>query len=215
MSAQLENGYTRIANEILEELSKTLLSPYEWQVIMCIFRKTYGFNKKEDRLPISQIATFTGIHKSHVSRTIKKLKNRKIVTRTGNFISFNTDLVEWLPKQVTKRKLPKQVTGVTQTGNKKLPKQADSIDSIKETIQKKVYIPIKDISESHFQEISKKYNVPISFVRSKYDDMLNWHESTGKMKKDWIATLRNFVKKDAIKIRRDQNDKSKVVYITE
>jgi len=59
-------------------------------------------------------------------------------------------------------------------------------------------------------KIADKYNVPISFVRSKYDDMVNWHESTGKMKKDWIATLRNFVKKDAIKLKKEHNAESKI-----
>ena len=76
MPAQLEDGYTRIANEILEKLSNTYLSPYEWQVLMFIFRKTYGFGKKADWIANSQLVEATGIHKSHISRTLKKLKER-------------------------------------------------------------------------------------------------------------------------------------------
>jgi len=104
-----------------------------------------------------------------------------------------------LPKQVTTNKLPKQVTPVTQIGILELPKQADTKETItKEIIQKK-YTSIKSLTNDDFEKIAKKYNVPIGFVLSKYDDMVNWHESTGKNKKDWVATLRNFVKTDALK----------------
>ena len=47
-SPQKENGYTPIAHEILEALAKQLLSPDEWRILMIIFRKTYGWDKKED-----------------------------------------------------------------------------------------------------------------------------------------------------------------------
>lgn len=199
MQPQLENGYARIANEILEQLSSTYLSPYEWQVLMFIFRKTYGFNKKADWIANSQLVEITKIHKAHISRTIKKLKEKNIVTQTGNKISFNKNFSSWLPKQVTNKKLPKQVTPVTQIGILELPKQADTKETItKDNIQKK-YKSIKELNNIDFENISQKYNVPIDFVLSKYDDMVNWHESTGKNKKDWVATLRNFVKTDAIK----------------
>ena len=47
-SPQIEDGYTKIANELLEAISKVNLSSYEFRVIMAIIRKTYGFNKKSD-----------------------------------------------------------------------------------------------------------------------------------------------------------------------
>ena len=52
---QLEDGYTEIANEILEALMRLHLSPNQWQVILCIIRKTYGFKKKVDYIANSQI----------------------------------------------------------------------------------------------------------------------------------------------------------------
>lgn len=139
MNPQLENGYTKVANEILEKLAKTRLSSYEWQVIMAIFRKTYGFSKKEDWIANSQLCNLTGIHKAHISRTVKKLKDKNIVTQTGNKISFNKYYPE-LPKQVTL--LPNEVTGVTQTGNnsylnRRTQKKKETIT--KENIQKRVF----------------------------------------------------------------------------
>lgn len=82
---------------------------------------------------------------------------------------------------------------------------------IKVTNTKKVtntlsYASIKNIGLEEMQQIADNYQVPIAFVKSKYDDMINWHESNGKNKKNWLATLRNWVKGDAIKIKeRSQN----------
>ena len=43
---QLENGFTRIANEILEALSKAELSGSEFRLAIAILRFTYGMQKK-------------------------------------------------------------------------------------------------------------------------------------------------------------------------
>lgn len=47
-------------------------------------------------------------------------------------------------------------------------------------------------------QIAYTYKVPISFVFSKWDDLENYCLSTGKRYKDYTATLKNWVKKDAI-----------------
>ena len=109
------------------------MSSYESQIIWAIFIKTYGWNKKEDWISNSQFVELTDMHKSHVSRTVKKLIKRKIVTQTGNKIAFqkNSKLWKQLPKQVTEvKKLPIQ--------DKKLPKQADTIYTIQKTITKDI-----------------------------------------------------------------------------
>ena len=164
-SPQLENGYAQIANEILDVLGTTYLSPYEWQVLMILFRKTYGFHKKADRSANSQFVLATGLHKSHVSRTVKKLLVRRIVAQTGNILSFNKDSSSWLPKQVTIQKLPKQdtllpkqVTGVTQTGNKSyLNRRTQKIkDTItKDTIQKIIHTPIEKKIREPITEVQR------------------------------------------------------------
>lgn len=88
---QIEQGYTKIANEIVGYLAKTYMSSYESQILWAIFSKTYGFNKKEDWVSNSQFVEITGMHKAHVSRTLKKLMLRKIVTQSGNKIAFQKD----------------------------------------------------------------------------------------------------------------------------
>ena len=44
---QVENGYTRIANELLEALAKIRIPGEARQVFDVIMRKTYGFRKSD------------------------------------------------------------------------------------------------------------------------------------------------------------------------
>lgn len=134
---QREDGHVDIANEIVEALSRTNLSPYESRFLWCLFRKTYGWQKKADWIAVSQIVAMTGMHKAHISRAKRKLIERRIVTQEGNRIAFNKFYSQW-------RELPKQAT-VTRSGNSGTPvqvidpppKQADTKDNLtKDTFTK-------------------------------------------------------------------------------
>lgn len=95
INPQKEDGYIEIANEIAGALMKTHLSGYENRVLWAIFRKTYGWHKKEDWITNSQIAKMTNIAEPHVSRTIKMLVQRKIVTKNGKKLSFQKKYDRW------------------------------------------------------------------------------------------------------------------------
>ena len=95
-SPQVENGYTKIANEILEALVRVRLSPNEWRVTLFVIRKTYGWGKKTDRIAASQIASGTGIARQNVFRTQKSLVNKGILLRPDNrYIGFQKDYSQW------------------------------------------------------------------------------------------------------------------------
>lgn len=129
-SPQLENGFTRIANEILEQLSRVQMSGTEWQFVMCLFRKTYGYNKTEDWITGSQIVVATGMKKERVSEAKKRLLERQIVTENRNKISFQKDWEKW-------KELRKSVTGVTEKRNKVLRKSVNTKER-KKLIQKTI-----------------------------------------------------------------------------
>ena len=195
---QREDGHVDIANEIVEALAKTYLSSYESQVLWAIFRKTYGWHKKEDWLTNTQIMGMTGIAESHVSRTVKKLIKRNMVNKNGKKLSFQKDYEKWgkIPKQVSKKNLPKQdinlpeqVTKITQTGKKNLPKQVDTKETkrnyTKETIQKKGDIFLKAWKD--FKEMRKKIKKPMT---EKAEEMLfNSLNKLSKDKKEQVAIL--------------------------
>jgi len=227
MNPQIENGYTRIANELLEALGKTNLSSYQSRILFIIIRKTYGFQKKDDWISNSQFVELTGIRASHVSRAISELIVMNVVTKGGKKISLQKDFKLWLklPKGVRSHHLPKGVTQVTKGGNvvtkggiSKLPKGGNTKETItkdtytKETITKES--SLYQLDDDYFQLIANQYNVPIVFVRSKFDDLVNYCERTGRKYKDYKAALRNFVKEDALKIRKEEHGKSKITVIT-
>ena len=93
---QKENGYAPISNEIMEALSQGRMNPSAWQVLIAIFRKTYGFNKKKDRLSVSQLAELTKLGERQTKRALAWLKAHNIVIRdAGGLTSFNKDYESW------------------------------------------------------------------------------------------------------------------------
>mgnify|MGYP001577739744 CR=1 FL=1 len=100
---QLENGYTKIANEILESFigSKVTIPAEVRRVVDFIIRKTYGFGKKEDSISLSQFALATGLKKPSVIRAIKKALFMNLISRTANGsmwkYRFHKDFDDWRP----------------------------------------------------------------------------------------------------------------------
>ena len=86
---QLENGYTRIANEILEKVYRMKLSGSKLRIILVVWRYTYGFNRKSTDLAISFIAEATGVHKQQVKSELKELIEMELLTVT-KFPTFNS-----------------------------------------------------------------------------------------------------------------------------
>ena len=65
---QLENGYTSIANEILDNLCKLSLNGTELKVVICIFRYTFGFRRKSHKLSASFIARWGKSRKEGIEK---------------------------------------------------------------------------------------------------------------------------------------------------
>lgn len=67
------------------------------------------------------------------------------------------------------------------------------------------YNNINNILEEDIEKIAEKYQVPISFVKSKIDDMVNWHEKNPQKNyyKNYLSALRDWVKRDSLKIKTD------------
>ena len=139
-SPQCENGYIRFASELWESLCRIRIPGEARQVFDLIARKTYGFNKKEDAISLSQFVLGTTLLKSHICDSINKLKQMNLITekgnKTANIYSINKDYTSWkpLPKKVT---LPKKVMAITEKGNESLPKKVHTIDNIQKTLLQK------------------------------------------------------------------------------
>ncbi len=94
-SPQLENGYTRISNELLEAMAKMNLSKYEWRVLLAIIRETYGWKEKMRPISVTQIQKLTGLDRRNIGRTKIRLRLREIIKVNGLTIGINKDYSQW------------------------------------------------------------------------------------------------------------------------
>ena len=127
---QLQNGYTRIANELLEAICRLNISGNELRILLFIVRRTYGFNKSSTNISLTEISEATGVRKNHVSRALKKLSDLKIIKRQtfsgtkSQSISIVKNYEEWTVENCTELPLPKMVT-VTKNGNPTVTKNGN------------------------------------------------------------------------------------------
>jgi phage replication O-like protein O len=139
---QKENGYTSIANEIMDALISYRLPGEQRQILDSIFRKTYGFNKKIDAISLSQFVEMTGLKKPAVIRAIKGLLSKKIISVIkkdnvpAHVYGFNKNYEQWKPlsKKIT---LSKKIISVIKKDNPSLSFLSTTKDNTtKDTITK-------------------------------------------------------------------------------
>lgn len=101
-NVQLEKGYTRIANELLDALMLFDFSRGERATIDCIIRLTFGFQKKRTQISLGEIARRTGLHRVSVTRIIKRLLFKRVLgrqktqgQRTVDILWINKDYATW------------------------------------------------------------------------------------------------------------------------
>lgn len=93
--ADCDGGYTRLANDIFDELLAADLTKIQLKVALAVARKTYGFNKKADRISDTQIAEMTRIHRTHVCNARLALMERNILIKVGSKVGVNKVISEW------------------------------------------------------------------------------------------------------------------------
>lgn len=223
---QIKNGYTRIANELLEAICRLNISGNEMRILLYIIRRTYGFNKTYAELSISELAEGIGTPKDNISRTLKKLRKAKIIDHRPNkgitpqTVSINKNYEEWSVESCSDLLLSKKTT-VVKNDNSSVVKIDDS------SIVKNDYSSIVKIDNHTYKE-NKKENKERDKERTPHgefgnvflsDDEINklnqdygesnvreyikrvdeWVQSTGRTRSDYYATLRHWLDQDGVK----------------
>lgn len=181
--ADLDNGYTKLANELYEELIGANLTKNQAKVAHAICRKTYGFNKKTDRISDSQLAELTRLPRQKVNKAKNELIAMKVIVKVGMAIGPNKNLTEWdipdchqngviVTKTVTKS-VTKSVTALS-------PKQGHT----KETITKE-----KKENKNTMSEEVRSANEKSNSEPTKPDPFLEPFE-----KIFWVAGMRKIGK---------------------
>ncbi len=96
---QTENGFTPLANELIEAFSKVPLAGSESQLLFAVLRKTYGFHKKVDSISLSQLVEATGVSRRMVIYSLqnleaKRMLNIKRVRGRGNVNQINDNSIQ-------------------------------------------------------------------------------------------------------------------------
>lgn len=93
--ADTDDGYTRLANELYEELIGANLTKNQAKVAHAVCRKTYGFNKKMDRIADVQISQLTKLPRQKVNAAKNELLIMRVLIAEGALIGPNKNLNEW------------------------------------------------------------------------------------------------------------------------
>ena len=134
---QTENGYLKIAMEIVEALARHRIPGQEMQLIWVLLRKTWGWNKKADNIPLSQWARLTGIKRTKCCDLLNSLIAKNIIKKdspqkgTGRASKYrlNKNYEEWSASPQKGTPVPKKgLDPVPIRGTKPVPKRGLSID---------------------------------------------------------------------------------------
>ncbi|MBS0858391.1 replication protein [Providencia rettgeri] len=93
--AELDSGYTKLANELLESLMCCDLTARQFRVMLALIRKTYGFGKKSDRISDSQLAEKTKLSRQNVNKAKNELLSMNYIILDGKKIGVNKEVSAW------------------------------------------------------------------------------------------------------------------------
>lgn len=216
-SPQTENGYTRIANELLDVVVTLPLFDRKIRVWLFVLRKTYGYGKKEDYISLSQFMEGTKIDRSSICKTIKSLVANKTLLKRGSFYQINKNYDGWLvadtplvgsgkydnqvvaklphtKETIQKKKTPKGKMKKNSFGKYNEDQPSDSFDSV------------VDLDTGEHRVEARKQSLNVS-----YRKMLEWAEERRGFKflpqtitkqfKAFAIAVRNKINPDALKAR--------------
>jgi phage replication O-like protein O len=192
---QIENGFTRIANELYDEILKSDLSLREIKTVFCVIRYTYGFQRKCCELAVRFISKATNIKYQHIAETLKELENKNLISfihnakhKQGRQIQLNKDYDSW-----------------------KLNSSQKSDGFKLDSIQKSDGIVPKEVTETVPKKVTKKENYKENI---KHDQAPLINSSSKHKGKNWRHRKRNenekvFISKEEIQkhFSRELNQK--------
>ena len=164
-SPQLENGYSRISNEVLEAICRARLSGNEVSVLLYTLRQTYGWSgrKKTEPLKIRWLSGILNMSKSGVSLAIQVLIERGIISRDlSGRLSFLKDHEKWGHVVQPAGQKPGKVSSGLDKVSSGLDKVSSGLDTYKDKEKKEIK---KDVLRS--QKLTSQQRLIRYFKESK------------------------------------------------
>ena len=213
INPQREDGTRQINSAVLNSLVKAKLPTAEMGIILTIISKTWGFNKKEDAISISQISEATGFTSRAIQKANKALVKKRIlivgcskrVYRGSplNLYMFNKHYDTW---KIQDTKRVNSSTGGELSGNKRVNSSTPTIETI--TIEKKeIY------KESHLGIFKKKVLIPDNYsiqpnhikyaltkklsedqAKDQFEAFKAHHQAKGTKYQNWYAAYQTWIR---------------------
>lgn len=101
LKADLDDGYAKVANLLLEALAMAKMSGVQKGICLFLVRRTYSWGQKEDRISLKEFAEACDSSPTYVSKQLKKLIDDNVIIRTENNVgkvpayAINTRVVLW------------------------------------------------------------------------------------------------------------------------
>lgn len=102
--ADIEDGYTRIANDLLDAMMSSNFTSRQIKLLLAVIRKTYGFNKKFDWISGEQFSEMTGMPRTRCSSTKTELLNMKVLVTEGRKVGINKVISDWYIERPERRR---------------------------------------------------------------------------------------------------------------
>lgn len=172
---QPEHGYSRIAHELMDAIIRAPLSKRQYKVVFAVIRKTYGYNKKTDDMPLTQIIEMTGLDKGNLSKTINELEAMSVITKGpgdhGFILGLNKDFEAWGCQNNNHNRVVKTTTRSCQNDNLRLSKRQPQKNTQKKS-QKNIgqTTSFDRFWEAYPKKVQKKPSMDI-WRRKKLDDI--------------------------------------------
>lgn len=162
LKADCEDGFTKVANLILEAMALAKLNGTQKGICLYLWRRTYGWNHSEDAISLAEFAAACGTTKTYVSRQLNDLIDKNIIRRVSYqpgktpVYTFETNVADWdqcclesqaLSKNIKQGlyervidELPEKITlNLPQSPEK--PVKAKPLKTIRKTVKKQEIYP--------------------------------------------------------------------------
>ena len=173
--AQLEDGFLRLANELLDATMCSGLPETELCIVMAVWRKTYGYSKKMDWISNEQLEAMIGKHLTHCSTAKNSLVRKKVLLQEGRKVGMNTNISEWETKnngfsKTLAKPAKKNLAEVANGHSQKLLTTKDNKQKTKENtpISPEGSLPVQEESPPEKPPVSK-----FTFNRERFKDTWN------------------------------------------
>jgi len=202
MSFQIPN-FTQTPNIIFDEHMK-ILSGAEYKIIMAICRKTFGWQKRKDKISISQISEMTGLGSTEIKNSIKKLEILDLIQckkAAGIITEFELNVETQTESVQVNNNEPRQKVSTPQTESVQVKSQTQTLsvhtkERIKKTIKRNRRILPESINE--VMEYAKSNNITSVDIEYfwKYFTTSGWIDSNGKEVHNWKLKFLTWSKLD-------------------